>query len=1354
MTSHRLNQRLLALTLPAGYLLTPIIASGQATYNGGGTNLWSTGANWSGGVVPTDPSDIVLATTTTGNALNVDANHTVDNILFGTDGLRTAAFALQTNANVLTLREGVTANGNFGAVGPTFRGNFTIAQDQNFTIAGAAGDVVTDRGMFLRGVNDTTATVPSGNLTMNGNLTKDGVGQLVILGFNVTGAGNFIANTGTLKFNAGGNQPLVIGGTGNITANGSSALLFSRNSGTFNITRPVILNDSASLVFGGNTDNTTINNSFTFNGSHSFTVSRNFTLAGTVSGNPSVTRAGASILNLTGDTSGFLGTFTNTAGTLNISNAFGGGLTVSGGTATASSSVAGSVSVTGGTATVAGAINGDAAITTGTMTLNGAIAGTVNVQGGTATINGAVGGNLNGSVGTLIGEPVVTGNVDLSTVNLTVAPSTANSLHADLDLFLSGTSTVALQGAVPINTPFKVLSYSGFLTGDETNLTLAGGTGAYRGFTFTNDTAGKKIDLSINAGAVTWTGNLSGNWDVNATANWSGTSDKFFQVDAVTFPNVATTKFVNMTATVSPRSILFQNEAGSDYLLSGTGTGFISGGAAITKNNAGVVILGGANGQNFTGPIAVNAGILRLGSRDGFGQTSGITVASGAQVDINGQTPGSIATGGYTYTIAGTGPAPANAGALVNTGVSVQSNAGVKSLVLTGNATIGGTARIDIGSANTAGFGTITGNGHTLTVSNAEGVGFRGNASATPINIIGNAGSIWAEDTDNAFGGATGTVTVNTGARAGTFGNRSIATPVTLNAGGTLHNQGGGTGTWTGTITLAGANAAIDTNGQPIVITGTLAESGGSRVLTKNGTGTLTLATTSGHTGNTTISNGFLQLGNGGTTGAINTNPVELVTTTSGLIINHSDDVTITNVINGAGPPANGADPGAVSKVGANTVTLTGANTYTGITRVGGGMLAAGSNDTVFGVGLIDLRGGGLQSSDASPRTITNPISFSNPAVFGTATTGNLLFTGTVATGGAAKTFTVNNAVTEFSGILSGAASTATLTKAGAGTLILSNDNAYLQTTTISAGIVQVGNGGTTGNLSTTDVINNAALVINRSLAEGVTEFVFNNNISGTGSLTHSGPALTYLGGANTYSGDTIITNGTLSHTLPNFNDGSAIRISGTGKLDLFHPETDTVAKLFINGAAQAVGVYGAVGSGAQFETAFITGTGRLNVTSSGSATPFETWAADKGLTAANDDPTANPDQDGLDNLGEFALDGNPLSGATGGKIVVKVASVGGQQVLTLTLPVRSAVGAFSGGTFLTATGDGATYTVEAGDNLGLWTLDVDEVTGADATAIQADLPTLSGVGWVYRTFRSPGSVVGDPREFIRARVQ
>jgi hypothetical protein len=84
---------------------------------------------------------------------------------------------------------------------------------------------------------------------------------------------------------------------------------------------------------------------------------------------------------------------------------------------------------------------------------------------------------------------------------------------------------------------------------------------------------------------------------------------------------------------------------------------------------------------------------------------------------------------------------------------------------------------------------------------------------------------------------------------------------------------------------------------------------------------------------------------------------------------------------------------------------------------------------------------------------------------------------------------------------------------------------------------------------------------------------------------------------------------------------------------------------------------------------------------------------------------------------------------------------------------VRTAVGAFGGANALSASGDGVTYTVEGSDDLGTWLLDIDEVTGPDAAAIQAGLPALSNGDWVYRTFRSPGSIAGDPSEFLRVVI-
>src|SRR6185436_11940047 len=87
------------------------------------------------------------------------------------------------------------------------------------------------------------------------------------------------------------------------------------------------------------------------------------------------------------------------------------------------------------------------------------------------------------------------------------------------------------------------------------------------------------------------------------------------------------------------------------------------------------------------------------------------------------------------------------------------------------------------------------------------------------------------------------------------------------------------------------------------------------------------------------------------------------------------------------------------------------------------------------------------------------------------------------------------------------------LTKVIDGTSILTGDHTYTGLTTISAGTLQLGNGGATGGVAG-NINNNASLVVNRS-----NTFTYGGVVSGTGSLTQAGTGTTILTNANTYSG-------------------------------------------------------------------------------------------------------------------------------------------------------------------------------------------------------------------------------------------
>jgi hypothetical protein len=163
---------------------------------------------------------------------------------------------------------------------------------------------------------------------------------------------------------------------------------------------------------------------------------------------------------------------------------------------------------------------------------------------------------------------------------------------------------------------------------------------------------------------------------------------------------------------------------------------------------------------------------------------------------------------------------------------------------------------------------------------------------------------------------------------------------------------------------------------------------------------------------------------------------------------------------------------------------------------------------------------------------------------------------------------------------------------------------------------------------------------------------------------------------------------------------------------------------------------------------------GSVVITSTSFTTPYQTWIRSYNfLDFTNPDltQTGDPEGDGKTNIEEFALNDNPTSGVSSGKVRSRVETVGADQALVLTLPVRGAP-VFGGSPSKTATADQVVYTIEGSNNLGAFDQGVTEVTPASVDGLPA-----TDSGWSYRSFRLDGAIGGGtprgPQGFLRAGI-
>lgn len=438
---------------------------------------------------------------------------------------------------------------------------------------------------------------------------------------------------------------------------------------------------------------------------------------------------------------------------------------------------------------------------------------------------------------------------------------------------------------------------------------------------------------------------------------------------------------------------------GNNLALKGVGTtnlsGILSGTGNLTKFDSGTTVLSGASANTYSGATTVNAGVLQIGKAGALGNTStGTTVNNGGTLALGGSGTTFAAEG---LTISGTGSA--GQGALANvagnntwTGSVALAGSGTNSIGVDGstNLTVAGVVsgaagnnlvKSGTGTLTLSGTNTFTGsttiNAGTLSISNETNLGANpGSFSAGHLTLDG--GTLRTTTSAVTIDDANRGVTV--GAGGGTFETQTNLTIANAVAGsGALAKTG------PATLTLSGTNTHT---GSVAVNAGTLAASGGSALgdnsaVTIAGGATFTTAGFSETVGSIGGA-GNVALGSGSTTLTVGGN---------------NSSTTFAGVISG--------DASAhLAKTGTGTLTLSGANTFTGNLQVNQGTVTLGASNVLSNSSTLLLNGGTFAVGGSFSDTIGRLTLASSSTIDYASNTSSLTFTNATRTGG---TLTIDN---------------------------------------------------------------------------------------------------------------------------------------------------------------------------------------------------------------------------------------------------------------------------------------------------------------------------------------------------------
>ena len=1083
------------------------------------------------------------------------------------------------------------------------------------------------------------------------------------------------------------------------------------------------------------------------------------------------TTVNAGLLEVTGSMSSSPVTVTST-GTLSGTGSLSGPLTVqSGGTLTPGVSGVGTLTASAGT-TIGGG---------GTLT-------------GTGTLGGSV---IVGSGGTLSGTGIITGALTVQ-VGGDLAPGTAGigNINANGAVILAGTSTFEINKSGGLFTcdtlsGFSSITYGGTLSitasgdapalGDSYQLFVPGSGGTYGG------SFSSIVGLPTLAGGLQWeTTGLLGSGKItvvnyvstpsfnpagggyvggqSVTISSDPGSTIFYTIDG-SLPNafspsglspitgipVLADSVVTLQAFARKTGQADSPVAEAVYHTVTTASWHIDGGGAwsdtlnwlneVSPNASGAPVaftLPQTTSTSVTLDASRSAGSLTFGNTNGFGWSLGASNGASLILDTPSGTP-TITTLDVTSTISAVlggsqGFAKAGPGILVLSGNNTYSgNTAVNAGVLSVGAFASNGNNSPLGSGSTLSFnggtlsytgGSVGGNNFNRDISLGAGGGTLEVVSAGfwfttgvfsgsgPLTKIGNGQLIVAGNSNydgvtyinqaeiqirnlNALGSSVGNTVVASGARLCAGGSLTG----TINENLVLNGDGGGSGAlqandggtnvnYAGNITLASDTAMGSSGGIGFTISGAIDGIGGFTKPTNN---VITLA---GSTSNTYA--GATTLGSTG----------KLILAKTGAAIAIAGNINISTTA------WNGNNMGIVL-AGDEQIADTSVITWTS-GGYGGTLRLNGHTETIGG---LNSTSGGMDPEIENRGNL-------DTAVYANAT----LIINTVGS----NSYSYNGGIRDMDG--GTGSGSISLVKTGTGTQILNGGMANTGTTTINNGTLQI------------DCVSSAPTT---TVASGAT-------LKGSGAVIGT---LAISAGGTLAPGDSVGTfsaaNTTLAGTYACEFDGSICdRIAVTGSLDItgatlaittISPQLET-SYVMATYTTTLTGTFANVtGLPASYSLKYDAVNKQILLVQGG----YDAWAAAMGLTVGvNDGKLQDPDGDGVSNLMEYALGGNPLSATDNGVSSGNVQTVDGSPALVQTIAARAGA-VFASGTngSMDATIDGIVYRIEGSLNLDAWTDTISEIT-----PITGGLPAVPA-GYEYHTFRSGGPFASTASDFIRLNV-